>query len=44
MEEMAKLKSYALAYAVKGDRYGDNAIASTWKNFETPPLSSGKVL
>nr|XP_008380430.2 probable aldo-keto reductase 2 [Malus domestica] len=37
-EEMAELESYASADAVKGGRYMDDF--STWKNSETPPLSS----
>ncbi|KAI4334823.1 hypothetical protein L6164_013532 [Bauhinia variegata] len=41
-EEMAELESYAAADAVKGDRY-DAAIA-TWKDSETPPLSSWKAV
>lgn len=39
-EEMAELEAYALADGVKGDRYGDDI--STWKQSETPPLSSWK--
>lgn len=37
-EEMAELERFA--DAVKGDRYG--AQAPTWKNSDTPPLSSWK--
>ncbi|KAK7340816.1 hypothetical protein VNO77_21530 [Canavalia gladiata] len=37
-EEMAELESYASADAVKGDRY--TAGVSTWKESDTPPLSS----
>ncbi|KAJ4716551.1 NAD(P)-linked oxidoreductase superfamily protein [Melia azedarach] len=39
-EEMAELESIASAEAVKGDRYP--SIASTYKNADTPPLSSWK--
>ncbi|CAL9753044.1 unnamed protein product [Musa acuminata subsp. burmannicoides] len=39
-EEMAELESYALADAVKGDRYG--AAMNTWRMSDTPPLSSWK--
>ena len=39
-EEMAQLESFASADAVKGDRY--SGISPTWKNSETPPLSSWK--
>lgn len=39
-EEMAELESYASADAVKGDRYGFSS--GTWKESETPPLSSWK--
>ncbi|CAK9324882.1 unnamed protein product [Citrullus colocynthis] len=39
-QEMAELEAYALADGVKGDRYGDDI--STWKQSETPPLSSWK--
>ncbi|GAB4851848.1 hypothetical protein Ancab_031247 [Ancistrocladus abbreviatus] len=39
-EEMAELEALAAADAVKGDRYGNTS--STWKNSETPPLSSWK--
>ncbi|KAH7856455.1 hypothetical protein Vadar_001578 [Vaccinium darrowii] len=37
-EEMSELERYA--DAVKGDRYGAQAL--TWKNSDTPPLSSWK--
>ncbi|KAI8012393.1 putative aldo-keto reductase 2 [Camellia lanceoleosa] len=37
-EEMAELESIASADAVKGDRYGEGL--TTWKNSDTPPLSS----
>lgn len=40
-EEMAELESYAAADAVKGDRYGGDV--TTWKNSDTPPLSSWKA-
>ncbi|KAL6188906.1 hypothetical protein ACLB2K_040297 [Fragaria x ananassa] len=39
-EEMAELESFATADAVKGGRYQNDF--STWKNSETPPLSSWK--
>nr|XP_010929910.2 probable aldo-keto reductase 2 [Elaeis guineensis] len=39
-EEMAELESYASTDSVKGDRYSSSV--STWKNSETPPLSSWK--
>ncbi|XP_050372710.1 probable aldo-keto reductase 2 [Argentina anserina] len=39
-EEMAELESFASADAVKGDRYQSDF--STWKNSETPTLSSWK--
>uniref|UniRef100_A0A804J618 Uncharacterized protein n=2 Tax=Musa acuminata subsp. malaccensis TaxID=214687 RepID=A0A804J618_MUSAM len=35
-----ELESYALADAVKGDRYG--AVMNTWRMSDTPPLSSWK--
>ncbi|GAB2267188.1 hypothetical protein Dimus_002172 [Dionaea muscipula] len=37
-EEMAELETLVAEDGVKGDRYGD--AASTWRNSETPPLSS----
>ncbi|KAI3924011.1 hypothetical protein MKW92_027482 [Papaver armeniacum] len=37
--ELAELESLASADAVKGDRYG-GAYAKTWKNSDTPELSS----
>lgn len=40
-EEMTELESLASEDLVKGDRYG--ALSSTWKNSETPPLSSWKA-
>lgn len=40
-EEMSELESIVSADAVKGDRYG--AMISTFKNSDTPPLSSWKV-
>jgi aryl-alcohol dehydrogenase-like predicted oxidoreductase len=40
-EEMAELESYASAGDVQGDRYA--GVASTWKDSETPPLSSWKA-
>ncbi|XP_074560638.1 putative aldo-keto reductase 2 [Curcuma longa] len=39
-EEMAELESYAAADAVKGDRYA--STTGTWRESETPPLSSWK--
>ncbi|XP_073099435.1 probable aldo-keto reductase 2 [Elaeis guineensis] len=39
-EEMAELESYASTDSVKGDRYSSSV--STWKDSETPPLSSWK--
>ncbi|KAL4382839.1 hypothetical protein S245_014566 [Arachis hypogaea] len=39
--EMAELESFG-ADTVKGDRYADDLI--TWKNSDTPPLSSWKVV
>lgn len=41
LEEIAELESYASEDAVKGDRYA--AGMQTWRNSETPPLSSWKV-
>uniref|UniRef100_A0A0D9W3J1 NADP-dependent oxidoreductase domain-containing protein n=1 Tax=Leersia perrieri TaxID=77586 RepID=A0A0D9W3J1_9ORYZ len=40
-EEMAELESYASADVVQGDRYPQ--MGSTWKDSETPPLSSWKA-
>ncbi|KAB1213447.1 putative aldo-keto reductase 2 [Morella rubra] len=40
-EEMAELKSFASEDSVKGDRYMTGF--ATWKNSETPPLSSWKA-
>ncbi|XP_020575289.1 probable aldo-keto reductase 2 [Phalaenopsis equestris] len=40
-EEIAELESYASEDAVKGDRYSTGM--ATWKNSETPPLSSWNV-
>ncbi|CAL5391897.1 unnamed protein product [Camellia sinensis] len=37
-EEMSELESIASADKVKGDRYGEGL--TTWKNSDTPPLSS----
>jgi aryl-alcohol dehydrogenase-like predicted oxidoreductase len=39
-DEMAELESYAAAGEVVGDRYSQ--MANTWKDSETPPLSSWK--
>jgi len=41
-EEMAELESYASMDAIKGDRYGGTSL-NTWKDSETPPLSSWKA-
>ena len=38
-EEMAELESYAAMDVVQGDRY-NNTFLNTWKDSETPPLSS----
>ncbi|KAF4378425.1 hypothetical protein F8388_021619 [Cannabis sativa] len=40
-EELVELDSIASAHAVKGDTYDKSA--STWRNSETPPLSSWKL-
>ncbi|KAI9119461.1 hypothetical protein K1719_009337 [Acacia pycnantha] len=42
-EEMAELESYAAADAVKGGRYGSDMATYTYKNSDTPPLSSWKA-
>ncbi len=39
-DEMAELESYAAAADVHGDWYAQ--MANTWKDCETPPLSSWK--
>ncbi|GAB2267187.1 hypothetical protein Dimus_002171 [Dionaea muscipula] len=39
-EEMAELEALVAADAVKGDRYGAADRDLTWRNSETPPLSS----
>jgi len=39
-DEMSELESYAAAGEVLGDRYPE--VAPTWKDSETPPLSSWK--
>ncbi|XP_057756808.1 probable aldo-keto reductase 2 [Arachis stenosperma] len=39
-QEMAELESFAAMDTVKGDRYAGDL--STWKNSDTPPLSSWK--
>jgi hypothetical protein len=39
-QDMAELESYASA-GVQGDRYHD--FLNTWKDSETPPLSSWKA-
>ncbi|MED6126209.1 hypothetical protein PIB30_076112 [Stylosanthes scabra] len=41
-QEMAELESFAAADVVKGGRYADGM--PTWKNTETPPLSSWKAV
>jgi aryl-alcohol dehydrogenase-like predicted oxidoreductase len=41
-EEMAELETYADIDAVQGDRTNNNFL-NTWKNSETPPLSSWKA-
>ncbi|KAI9119580.1 hypothetical protein K1719_009456 [Acacia pycnantha] len=40
-EEMAELESFAAADSVKGDRYPSGR--ASWKNSDTPPLSSWKA-
>ena len=40
-EDMAELESFAAADAVKGGRYMDGF--ATWKESDTPPLSSWKA-
>jgi aryl-alcohol dehydrogenase-like predicted oxidoreductase len=40
-EEMAELESYASMDAIQGDRY--HGFLNTWKDSETPPLSSWKA-
>ncbi|KAM0947032.1 putative perakine reductase [Dioscorea sansibarensis] len=39
-EEMSELESFASADAIKGERYGH--VLGTWRQSETPPLSSWK--
>jgi len=39
-DEIAELESYAVVGEVLGDRYPQ--MANTWKDSETPPLSSWK--
>jgi hypothetical protein len=41
-EEMAELESFASVDAVQGDRYHGNYL-KTWKDSETPPMSSWKA-
>ncbi|CAM0905040.1 unnamed protein product [Alopecurus aequalis] len=41
-DEMAELESYADMDVVQGDRY-HNTFLNTWKDSETPPLSSWKA-
>ncbi|KAK2993436.1 hypothetical protein RJ640_002566 [Escallonia rubra] len=41
LEDIAELESIASADAVKGDRYSSNV--ATWKDSDTPPLSSWKA-
>jgi aryl-alcohol dehydrogenase-like predicted oxidoreductase len=40
-EEMAELESYAAMESIHGDRYASSLY--TWKDSETPPLSSWKA-
>ncbi|KAL2531100.1 putative aldo-keto reductase 3 [Forsythia ovata] len=40
-EDMAELESIVSADAIKGDRYGPDM--ATWKNSDTPPLSTWKA-
>ncbi|XP_015962469.2 probable aldo-keto reductase 2 isoform X2 [Arachis duranensis] len=42
-QEMTELESFATADVVKGDRYAEGMLA-TWKNSDTPPLSSWKAV
>ncbi|XP_057754891.1 probable aldo-keto reductase 2 [Arachis stenosperma] len=42
-QEMTELESFATADVVKGDRYAEEMLA-TWKNSDTPPLSSWKAV
>jgi hypothetical protein len=41
-EEMAELESYAAMDLVQGDRY-DSTFLNTWKDSDTPHLSSWKA-
>jgi hypothetical protein len=41
-EEMAELESYAAMDDVQGDQY-HNTFLNTWKDSETPPMSSWKA-
>uniref|UniRef100_A0A2N9GR59 NADP-dependent oxidoreductase domain-containing protein n=1 Tax=Fagus sylvatica TaxID=28930 RepID=A0A2N9GR59_FAGSY len=41
LEEMTKLESFASKDVIKGDDFENNF--GTWKNYETPPLSSWKT-
>jgi aryl-alcohol dehydrogenase-like predicted oxidoreductase len=41
-EEMAELESFVSVDAVQGDRYHGNYL-KTWKDSETPPMSSWKA-
>jgi aryl-alcohol dehydrogenase-like predicted oxidoreductase len=41
-EEMAELESYAAMDLVQGDRY-DSTFLNTWKDSDTPHLSSWKT-
>lgn len=41
-EEMSELELCASADAVKGDRNADVNLVYSWRNSETPPLSSWK--
>jgi len=40
-DEMAELESYAAMDGVHGDRY-NSTVLNTWRDSETPPLSSWK--
>ncbi|GMY32159.1 probable aldo-keto reductase 2 [Fagus crenata] len=43
LEEMAELESFASEDLVKGDRH-TFSVSTSWKNSDTPPLSSWKVM
>ncbi|XLR21285.1 hypothetical protein S83_049197, partial [Arachis hypogaea] len=42
-QEMTELESFAAADVVKGDRF-PHGFVPTWKNSDTPPLSSWKAV